>query len=69
LETLEESMVNSSLKTQQSYSAVDLMRLPLKVRLRILASSSRKAEEIYKRDKRLTDFEAFGANDLYDETP
>ncbi len=62
-------MVNSNLKTQQRYSAVDLMRLPLKVRLRILAASSKKAEEVYKADRRLTDYEAFGTNDLYDETP
>lgn len=51
---------------QPTYSAVELMKLPLKERLKILACTAAEAEAIYSNDKRLTDFEAFGEDDLYD---
>ena len=51
---------------QPTYSAVELMKLPLKKRLKILACTAAEAEAIYSNDKRLTDFEAFGEDDLYD---
>jgi len=51
---------------QPTYSAVELMKLALKERLRILACTAAEAEAIYSNDKRLTDFEAFGEDDLYD---
>ena len=51
---------------QPMYSAVELMKLPLKKRLKILACTIAEAEAIYSNDKRLTDFEAFGEDDLYD---
>jgi hypothetical protein len=51
---------------QPTYSAVELMKLPLKERLKILTCTAAEAEEIYSNDKRLTDFEAFGKDDLYD---
>ena len=51
---------------KQSHSAIDLMKLPIKERLRILASTAAEAEAIYAADKRLTDFEAFAEDDFYD---
>jgi len=54
---------------QPIYSAVELMKLPLKERLKILACIATEAEVLYANDKRLTDFEAFGEDDLYDTTP
>jgi len=54
---------------QPTYSAIELMKLPLKERLKILACTAAEAEVLYANDKRLTDFEAFGEDDLYDTTP
>lgn len=54
---------------QPIYSAIELMKLPLKERLKILACTAAEAEVLYASDKRLTDFEAFGEDDLYDTTP
>jgi len=51
---------------QPIYSAVELMKLPLMERLKILACTAAEAEAIYSNDKRLTDFEAFGEDDLCD---
>ena len=53
---------------KRTYLAIELMKLPIKERLRILASTAAEAEAIYAADKRLTDFEAFGKDDLYDTT-
>ena len=53
-------------REKPTLSAIDLMKLPIKERLRILASTAAEAEAIYAADKRLTDFEAFGKDDLYD---
>ncbi len=50
-------------------SAVELMKLPSKERERILAAATTEAEADYRGDRGLTDFEAFGEDDLYDETP
>lgn len=50
-------------------SAVELMKLPSKERERILAAAEVEAEADYRGDRGLTDFEAFGEDDLYDETP
>lgn len=49
-----------------TFSAVELMKLPLIERLKILACTVAEAEAIYSNDKRLRDFEAFGEDDLYD---
>jgi len=59
----------TSFTKQEIYSAVELMKLPLKKRLKILACTAAEAEVLYASDKRLTDFEAFGEDDLYDTTP
>lgn len=53
----------------QRYTARELMRLPREERNRILAEAAREAEEEYHTSKDLTDFEAFGEDDLYDEYP
>ena len=47
-----------------THSAIELMKLPIKERLRVLASTAAEAEAIYSNDKRLTDFEAFGEDGL-----
>jgi hypothetical protein len=45
------------------------MRLPFEERERILAEQAALAEEEYRTNPDLTDFEAFGEDDLYDEYP
>ncbi len=50
-------------------SAVELMRLPKRERDRIMAAAAVEAEAAYRTDRDLTDFEAFGDNDFFDETP
>jgi hypothetical protein len=42
--------------------------LPVKERNAILAAQATIAEPIYRSDKRLTDFEAFGEDDLHGES-
>ena len=63
-----DTKAGSTSQGKSTYSAVELMKLPLKERLRILASTVAEAEGIYANDKRLTDFEAFGEDDLYNAT-
>lgn len=48
---------------------LQLMKLPLEERRKVLAKAIAEAEDDYLSDPELTDFEAFGDNDLYDETP
>lgn len=50
-------------------SAADLMRLPYSERQRILAAAAAEAEADYRTNPDLTDFAAFGEDDLYDDTP
>lgn len=50
------------------YTAVELMKLPRKERRKILEAAADDALLDYQTDKALTDFEAFGDEDLYDET-
>ena len=50
-------------------SAAELLKLPLEERDRILAAIAAEAEEEYRTNRELTDFEAFGEGDLYDEYP
>lgn len=50
-------------------SAVELMRLPVKERERILTTAAAEAEASYRCDPDLTDFHAYGEEDLYDATP
>ncbi|MBF6591617.1 MAG: ImmA/IrrE family metallo-endopeptidase [Ktedonobacterales bacterium] len=51
------------------YTATELMRLPFEARERILAEQSKQAVEAYQTNPALTDFEAFGEDDLYDDYP
>jgi predicted DNA-binding antitoxin AbrB/MazE fold protein len=49
-------------------SAREMMKLPIEERDKLLAAASSKAESAYD-DPELTNFEAYGDNDLYDSTP
>lgn len=53
----------------RTYTARELMRLPLEERNRILAEQAEQAAEEYHTNHNLTDFEAFGEDDLYDDYP
>ena len=46
----------------------ELMKLPRDERRRILAQAAAEAEEEYRNNAELTDFDAFGDGDLHDET-
>lgn len=48
---------------------VELMKLSLEARRKILAKAAAEAEDDYLSDLELTDFEAFGDDSLYDQTP
>jgi len=50
-------------------SPSEIFKLPEAERRRLLAASAILAEEEYRTNRDLTDFEAFGDNDLFDETP
>ena len=58
-----------SWQEQPKVSATELMKLPYKKRLKILSLTARDAEAVYKDNQELTNFEAFGEDDLYDTTP
>jgi hypothetical protein len=49
-------------------SVSELRKLPIKERNAILDVQAAVAEPIYRRDPRLTDFEAFGEDDLHGES-
>ncbi len=53
---------------EQQLSASQLRKLPVEQRNAILAAQATLAEPIYRGDKRLTDFEAFGEDDLQGES-
>ena len=53
---------------QEPLSAIELMRLPMKERHRILEAAAVEAAEEYGKNRELTDFEAFSEEDLYAET-
>ena len=42
-----------------------LLQAPARTRQRVLAVAAARAENLYRTDPELTDFEAFGENDLY----
>jgi hypothetical protein len=46
-------------------SAAELRKLPASERAAILEAQAKVAEELYRRDRELTDFEAFGEEDLH----
>ncbi len=49
-------------------SAAELRRMPIRDRDAILASQAALAESVYREDRQLTDFEAFGAEDLHGDS-
>lgn len=51
------------------YTAAELMKLPRAERERILATQVAEAAEEYRTNPKLSEFEAFGEDDLYDEYP
>jgi hypothetical protein len=53
---------------EQHLTASQLRKLPVEERNAILAAQATLAEPIYRSDKRLTDFEAFGEDDLHGES-
>lgn len=53
---------------QRRLSVSELQKLPIKERNAILEVQAALAEPIYRQDPRLTDFEAFGEDDLYGES-
>lgn len=58
-----------TLPLDRPLSAIELMKLPLEERHRLLAAAAAEAENVYRTDRDLTDFEAFGEGDLYDDYP
>ena len=59
---------DSSPLTGKRWTAAELRKLPAPQRDAILAAAAALAEEIYRNDPQLTDFEAFGEEDLYGES-
>jgi hypothetical protein len=53
---------------QKNWTAAELRKLPAHERDAILEAAAAVAEETYRNDPRLTDFEAFGVEDLYGES-
>ena len=52
----------------RQWTAAELRRLPPEERDAILAAAAAAAESDYRHDRDLTDFEAFGENDLYGDS-
>src|SRR5271166_189987 len=59
---------DSSPLPEKNWTAAELRKLPADQRDAILAAAAAVAEEIYRNDPQLTDFEAFGEEDLYGES-
>ena len=59
---------NSSLPEKKNWTAAQLRQLPAEQRNAILETAAAIAEAIYRNDPQLTDFEAFGEEDLYGES-
>jgi len=53
----------------RQYTARELLRMPAAERERVLARMAEAAEEEYRTNPELSEFEAFGEDDLYDEYP
>ena len=57
------------LPAEKHLSAVDLRKLPADERSAILGAQAVLAADLYRRDRQLTDFEAFGEEDLHGDGP
>jgi hypothetical protein len=53
---------------EKNWTAAELRKLPADQRDAILAAAAALAEDLYRNDPQLTDFEAFGEEDLYGES-
>ena len=53
---------------EKTWTAAELRKLPAPQRDAILQAAAAFAEDIYRNDPQLTDFEAFGEEDLYGES-
>jgi hypothetical protein len=53
---------------KKTWTAAELRKLPAEQRDAILEAAATLAEKIYRQDPSLTDFEAFGEEDLYGES-
>ena len=51
------------------FAATDLRKMTRDQRATILSAASAQAQEVYETDANLMDFEAFGEEDLYGDTP
>lgn len=56
-------------RPQGRLTAIELLKLPREERDRILAVAAEDAADEYRTNPELTDFEAFGEDDLYDDYP
>ena len=65
-ETAEESPPT---QPQRRLTAIELLQLPREERDRILAAAAEDAADEYRMNPELTEFEAFGEDDLYDDYP
>ena len=57
------------LSIERHFSAAELRKLPADERTAILMNQAALAEDLYRRDRQLTDFEAFGEEDLRGDEP
>lgn len=58
---------DSTPEHEKHWTAAELRKLPAQQRDAVLETAASIAEEIYRNDAQLTDFEAFGEEDLYGE--
>ena len=58
-------MATDAVNTESRWSAAELRRLPVADRDAILSAAAALAESEYRSDADLTDFEAFGRDDLH----
>jgi hypothetical protein len=59
---------DSSSVLNKDWTAAELRKLPAQQRDAILEAAAALAEQIYRQDPSLTDFDAFGEEDLYGES-
>ncbi len=59
--------MNTHPRQGKTWTAAELRKRPADQRDAILAAAAALAEEIYRNDPLLTDFEAFGEEDMYGE--
>lgn len=66
---LEHALPQTPHPAGQRYTARELLALPREEREHILLAAAEAAEAEYRENHALSDFEAFGEKDLYDEHP